>query len=121
MLMRLVAHYWLTEGRPLPTSDHALLVLARAHKPTWYQDRETIKAILKDIIPQLDRAREARDARFENLARLRAKGASVTRLYTIERRGAAPVVFEAPSRPKLENATKVSRVLRREAVDGWKD
>ena len=119
--MRLVAHYWLTEGRPLPKSDHALLVLARAHTPTWYQDRETIKAILKDIIPQLDRAREARDARFENLARLRAKGSSVTRLNTIERRGAAPVVFEAPSRPKLENATKVSRVLKREAVDGWKD
>lgn len=107
MLMRLVSHYWLTEGRPLPTTDHGLHVLARAHKPTWYEHRVAIKAILAELIPQFERARAAREARFANLSRLGDKGISSVRLNAMARKAhnasvSAPVI--APKQKQVNRA-----------------
>ncbi len=112
MLMRLVGHYWLTECHPLPTTDHQLLVLARAHKPTWYQERETIKAILADLTPQFQRAYERRIFMRDNLSRLRDKSASVRRLESTARKALAatePAPPVAPKRKQVNRAPVIER------------
>jgi hypothetical protein len=120
MLMRLVAHYWLTEGAPLPASDHGLFAVARAHKPTWYRDRETIKAILADIIPQLDRARETREARYEGLARLRDRSLSMSRVKTMARKAPGAIDPAPVVQPKRKQANREPAI--KPSIDsGWQD
>jgi len=118
MLVRLAAHYWFTECRPLPVTDYALYQIARAHKPTWRTERENIKAILKDVIPQLDRAREKRVLMEENLTRLRAKGSSVSKLATAARKAQTSTDPAPPVVPKKKQANRAPVVERSTA---WRD
>lgn len=64
---RLTAHYWLTDCRPLPQSDGELCALARANRATWKEHNASIRAILADVLPELDRAKHNRQARGSNL------------------------------------------------------
>jgi len=120
MLMRLVSHYWLTEGRPLPVTDHGLHVIARAHKPTWYEHRDTIKTILSELIPQFERAREAREAQFEGLARLRDRSASTRRLATVTRKAHAAPDSSPVVVPKRKQANRAP-VIKPADDSGWQD
>jgi hypothetical protein len=120
MLMRLVGHYWLTECHPLPTTDHQLLVLARAHKPTWYQERETIKAILEDLKPQFERAYERRLEMRDNLSRLRDRNASVRRLERAARKANAATDPAPVVQPKRKQANREPAI--KPSIDsGWQD
>ena len=118
MLVRLAAHYWFTECRPLPVTDYALYQIARAHKPTWRTERENIKAILKDVIPQLDRAREKRVLMEENLTRLRAKGSSVSKLATAARKAQTST---DPAPPVVPKKKQVNRAPVIERSTTWQD
>jgi hypothetical protein len=119
-LIRLVWHYWLTDCAPLPRSDHALYQIARAHKPTWYQHREAIKAILADALPALERAKERRENMVESMNRLRAKSHSLRSLATAARKAnvatdPAPVV-----QPKRKQANRAPAI--KPSIDsGWQD
>ena len=116
--MRIVSHYWLTECHPLPTTDHQLLVLARAHKPTWYQERDTIKAILADLCPQFERAYERRIFMRDNLSRLRDKSASVRRLESTARKAHAAADPAPPVVPKRKQANRAPVIER---PSNWQD
>jgi hypothetical protein len=112
MLARLAIHYWLTDCHPLPRSDYALCQLARAHKPTWYQERGTIRAILNDVLPLLAFERKQRQTREDNLSRLRDKSASVRRLQTTTRKAHAatdPAPVVQPKRKQANRAPVVDR------------
>ena len=73
---RLVTHFWLTDCSPLPTVDHQLYVLARGHIATWKANRDDIKAVLQDVIPELKAARELYDKRRSILGQMRDRAMS---------------------------------------------
>ena len=118
MVVRLTAHYWLTECRPLPVTDYALYQIARAHKPTWYTERETIKAILSDVLPLLAREREKRQTREDNLSRLRDRSASTRRLQTVAQKAHAAIDPAPPVAPKRKQANRAP-VIERSTT--WQD
>ena len=75
-LMRLALHFWLTDCKPLPVVDNQLYVLARAFPATWKANRDDIKAVLQDVIPELKAARELYDKRRSILGQMRDRAMS---------------------------------------------
>src|SRR5208337_1323259 len=78
--LRLLAHFWMSECRPLPGSSRELRYIARANPPTWRAHEATILAILHDFCPELEHQYHVRINRRALLAHLteRSKGLQVT-------------------------------------------
>lgn len=97
ILARLLDHFWFTDCAPFPAVDHALYQLARAHKPTWFQNRAEIKAVLVDVLPELKAARVRYDQRSSILRGLSQKGALATKAKSLAK--AAPASAAPPLKP----------------------
>ena len=91
MLTRLLHHFWLTDCSPLPKDQQTLFVLSRAHKATWAQYRDDIRAILADAVPILMSAHERREHRLNNLKAMGVKGGSIIHLRSLQKKARAHV------------------------------
>ena len=110
MLCRLVHHYWQTDCAPMPVNADDLQAIARAHVRTWIQYRDEIRAILADLLPDMARRRDARDAKLDalvNATRARRALAKADRL-----RDPAKAQVSAPTRQKRAE----SRVAALESI-----
>lgn len=54
MLFRLVLHFWMTECKPMPTSDGELKMIARAHTPTWITHRAEVIKVFQELRPEFE-------------------------------------------------------------------
>ena len=90
LVFRLIAHDWVSECAPLPSADHDLAAIARAHRATWRRHRPSIVSILSDVLPALDRARAHRLARRQNLIAASDAATAVRRRAWVLQSNAAP-------------------------------
>jgi hypothetical protein len=70
ILFSLVLHFWQTECRALPTADHELRNIGRAHAPTWRHWKAQVLKVFGDIRPTLEAYYSARENKAANLSRL---------------------------------------------------
>jgi hypothetical protein len=53
IVLRLALHFWQTECRPLPSADHELRAIARAHTPTWRHWKASVLKVMAEIEPDM--------------------------------------------------------------------
>jgi hypothetical protein len=121
---RLMNHFWLTDCSPLPSSDHALYVLARAHKPTWKANRDDIKAVLRDVMPELAKALALYRSRSSILRGLSERGNSARRAEGIRKVIAQPSdipIVDSPRREERSRAAKIAAPVKVSPRSGFRD
>ena len=84
ILMRVALHFWNTECRPLPTADHEMRNISRAHAPTWRHWKEPIMRVFKEVEPELRGYFLRRENNRDHLIRLGTKGAAVNRFKAVK-------------------------------------
>lgn len=83
---RLLFHFWMTDCAPLPETDYARFLIARAHKPTWATYRADIREILDEICPELRESLALYRKRRSVLDHLSERGVSARQSVRLERR-----------------------------------
>lgn len=86
MVLRILIHFWANDCRVRPTTDNMMYAWSHAHRPTWMLHRLAIKDILAELLPELEKHWLWRQAKLDSLARMRDRGASITRLRTMAKK-----------------------------------
>ena len=94
MLMRLALHYWQTDCRELPKSDHELQSIVRAQRPTWFGHRVEIMAIFEAWSHYAKAERELSVARRDNLLRLGQRAVSLGKVNHLRKQAALAPSYE---------------------------
>ena len=81
---RLLLHFWMTDCAPLPETDYARFLIARAHKPTWATYRADIREILDEVCPELRESLALYKSRSSILRGLSERGASARKAKRLE-------------------------------------
>jgi uncharacterized protein YdaU (DUF1376 family) len=119
MFWSLIFYHWIT-GKPIPQTDQGVLAIILAHQPTWRAHKEEIRAILADVIPQLDRQREIKRearARLQMAADL-SKASRMSTLRERHRREALEKSARAiaiPERTQTQTRINVERRTKRQS------
>jgi hypothetical protein len=90
ILFSLVLHFWLTECRSLPTADHELRNIARAHAPTWRHWKAQVLKVFGNIRPSLEAYYSARENKAANLSRLGQRTISLRKAAALRKVNAPP-------------------------------
>jgi hypothetical protein len=79
--LSLLHAFWMSGGRPLPTEDVGLMLLARCYARRWSAVRERVREALNEIIPALSAAyaRESRNAHTRQASARKAGIASAAK------------------------------------------
>jgi len=123
MLFDLIAHFWLTECKPLPTDNESLRAIVRAHKPTWRNHEADIRAVIADLQPLLAQAWRNRAAIKDQLRHLSARRhgkAKLERLTRSETSTPLPLTPKHGFRRKEKLAAE-RFAASQEAGDGFSD
>ena len=121
-VVRLVAHFWLTDCRPLPTTDRLLFGLARAHKATWLASRAEINSILADVLPKLIAAREYSNMQRAKLNEARTRMMVGHRVRKLAKAHAAPEQLLPDFGSRRSERTRQARVIpptSTKVTGGW--
>ena len=95
IVLRLLLHFWQTDCRPLPTADHELRAISRAHIATWTRWKGEALGVFESMRPELERYRAQRDANRESLRIVSWRGANTTQAR------AAKTALQPPDSPAL--------------------
>lgn len=126
MVFRLALHFWATGCRPLPSADHELRAIARAHPPTWRVWKASVLNVLEDIRPELEAYRLTRETKADQLriagqtgadrkrARKRARQAEDA---TLALASASPLPVREANPEARPNPMPVARAKARTLVD----
>ena len=118
---RLIHHFWVTDCQPLPESDYAKFLIARAHKPTWAANRAAIQELLSELLPELAKARAVYAKKSSILDALRDRGIAAKREKKLAKAMDSPrLIHDANvSRPSAEvRARKVTAAVPGSAPSG---
>ncbi len=107
ILFSIVLHFWLTECRALPTADHELRNIGRAHAPTWRHWKAQVLKVFRDIRPTLEAYYSARENKAANLSRLGQRTISLRKAAALRKVNAPPdniLAYATGFIPKCEPA-----------------
>ena len=123
MLNRILDHFWATDCAPLPETDFQILMLSRAHKPTWAQNRDEIKAVLRDVTPELAASMALWRKRSSILRQLGDKGHSTQRLQRAQadRKVTVPMPESYGSRSAERNRAPAPVAYVKQSGSGFTD
>ena len=103
MLARLALHFHASQCRPLPTADHELMHIARAHAPTWRHWKARVLAILDDVKPGIEAYQRQCEGRRQGLINAAHSSNATARLNALSKATrSAPPSLAAPFQPKRD-------------------
>jgi uncharacterized protein YdaU (DUF1376 family) len=119
MLMRLLHHFWRTDGRPFPVSDTALSTIARAPRQNWALHKRQILPLLPILTPKIAEARETRRLKIANLRECGRRSAELGRARRLEQsalevREKTALASVLPSRTATQSRINVERRTERQ-------